>query len=80
MRRGLRRFGPVLQMVEDLSDDDGVFDTGNHFNRSTALFTGFDIDGEYAFEALGPGHGGMALVGCCVFVGRSFTAPGRCDL
>jgi hypothetical protein len=30
--------------------------------------------------SIGPCHGGMALVGCCVFVGRSLTAPGRCDL
>lgn len=48
-----RRFGPVLRIVQNVSDDGRGLDSGNHFNRSTALVTGFDIDLEYSFEALG---------------------------
>ena len=44
MRRGLRRFGVVLQMVEDLSDDGGVFDTSNHLDGAATLLAGFDLE------------------------------------
>jgi hypothetical protein len=50
MKSGLRRLGPFFQMVQNLSDDGGVFDTGNHFNRTTALFTGFDINLEHLIQ------------------------------
>ena len=43
-------------MIQDLFDDDGVLDTRDHFDGAVALATGFDIDCEYAFEALGPSH------------------------
>ena len=47
MRGGLRRFSPVFQMVQNLFDDDWVFDAGNHLDRAATLLTGFDIDLEY---------------------------------
>ena len=37
-----------------------------------------DIDLEYPFEALRPGHGGMALGRGFGLVEGLFTAPGRC--
>jgi hypothetical protein len=48
MRGGLRRFSPVFQRVQNLFDDDWVFDAGNHLDRAAALLAGFDIDLEYA--------------------------------
>ena len=35
-------------MVQNLFDDDWVFDAGNHLDRAATLLTGFDIDLEYA--------------------------------
>ena len=67
-------------MVQDLSDDNGVFDTGDHLDGAAALLTGFDIDLEHAFEALSPSHGGVALGGGFDLVAGPFTAPGRCHL
>jgi hypothetical protein len=49
-------------------------------HNTAALFTGFDNDLEHAFEALRPGHDGMALGGFLISLGGLFTAPGRCHL
>jgi len=35
-------------MIEDPSDHDWVFDTGNHLDNAAALLTGLDIDPEQA--------------------------------
>ena len=68
MGGGLRRFSPIFQMVQNLFDDDWVFDAGNHLDRAATLLTGFDIDLENGVEALRPGHGGVGLSGCPGFV------------
>jgi len=36
-------------MIQDLFNDCRVFDTGNDFDSTTALFTGFDVDVKYTF-------------------------------
>ena len=77
MRQRLGGFGPLFEMMENLSDDDWVFDTGNHFNSTTALLAAFDIDLEHAFESLSPRHGSMALSGCLGLVILSTTSGPR---
>jgi len=67
-------------MIEDPSDHDWVFDTGNHLDNAAALLTGFDTHLECALEALRPRHGGAVLGERFGFVGGSFTAPGRCPI
>ena len=57
---GIGRF-LVIQMFQNLPDCRRVFDTGNNPNRALTLLTDFDIDVEYPFQPLGPGHGGMAF-------------------
>ncbi len=44
MRQWLAGLGPLFEMIENLSDDGRVFDTGNHFNSTTALLAGFDLE------------------------------------
>lgn len=39
----------------------GLLAAGDHLDRVVALVTGFDVDLEHTFEALGPGHGDAAL-------------------
>ena len=41
-----------------------IFDAGDDFHRTAAYPSGFDVDAEYAFQALSPGHG------CPPFGGR----------
>ena len=38
--------------VQNPFHDRPFFNTGDHFDGAAALFTGFDIDLEYPFEAL----------------------------
>ena len=47
-------------MVQNPFHDLQLFDTGDHFDGTAALLTGFDIDLEHAFEALRPAHGSIA--------------------
>ena len=37
-------------MIEDPSDHDWVFDTGNHLDNAAALLSRFDIDLDHAFS------------------------------
>jgi hypothetical protein len=48
MRQWLAGLGPLFEMIENLPDDDRVFDTGDNFDRAATLLAGFDIDLEYA--------------------------------
>ena len=48
-------------MVQNPFYDLRLFDTGDHFDGTPALLTGFDIDLEHAFETLRPAHGSIAL-------------------
>jgi len=41
---GLHRYTVVLSRIQDLFNDCRVFDTGNDFDSTSALFTGFDVD------------------------------------
>lgn len=63
-------------MGENFLNNHWVFDAGNHFHRAAAFPAGFDVDAEYAFQALRPGHG------CPPFGGRLVLPliryPGRC--
>ena len=43
-------------MIEDLSDDFGVFNGGKYFHLATALWANADVDVEYPFEKPRPGH------------------------
>ena len=45
-------------MGEKLDDDRGIFDGRQDGQRAAALGTGGDVDGEHAFEQLGPAHPG----------------------
>jgi len=53
-------------MFQDLADHRRVFYAGNDPYRPPALLTGFDVDTEHEFQALGPGHSGMTLGGVSV--------------
>jgi|GEM_PF-2908549 len=48
VRRRLAGFGPLFEMIENPSDDDRAFDTGDHLDSAAALLSGFDIDLEDA--------------------------------
>ena len=48
-------------MVKDLLDDHGVLHTGDDAHRALALLAGFNVDIEYPFQTLGPGHCHVAL-------------------
>jgi len=43
-------------MNEYLPDHHRVFDTGNYLDGTTTFATGFNIDGKYPFQSLGPSH------------------------
>ena len=58
--------GFLLQVPENLLNDLGVLDAGNHFDLTAAVFTDFDIDIENSFQSLHPGHGTMSLCGTLV--------------
>ncbi len=47
MRRKLRRFAAVLKKIQNPFYDLRLFDTGDHFDGTAALLTGFDIDLEH---------------------------------
>jgi len=67
-------------VVEYLVDDGLILDAGNHFSFAATLLANRHIDVEYPFQALYPGHGLVALLGCFVFVflsGASFSRHGR---
>ena len=49
-------------VLEDRGDDIRIFDAGDDAQRATALGAGLDVDGEDAFQALHPGHGGKGLI------------------
>lgn len=49
------------EKFQNLPDHDRIFDAGNDPDRPLALLAGFNVDIEHPFQALGPGHGGMAL-------------------
>lgn len=78
----------LLKVPEDPFNHHGVFDTGNHFDLTAAVFADFNVDIEYPFESLHRGHGTMALfatlivpvgIGCFWFV-RLFPTLGGCHL
>lgn len=72
-----------MQVVENLADDDGIFDAGDDLHGAAAGLASGDVDVEHALEALCRGHGGMTFGGGLVrgFVRRvgfsSLTTPGR---
>lgn len=49
------------EMIQDLPNDRRVFHTGDYAHRALTLLAGFDINVEYPFQALSPGHGGVAF-------------------
>ena len=49
-------------MLEDRGDDIRIFDAGDDAQRATALGAGLDVDGEDAFQALHPSHGGKGPI------------------
>ena len=49
-------------VLEDRGDDIGIFDAGDDAQFAAALGAGLDVDGEDAFQALRPGHGGKGLI------------------
>ena len=60
----MRRSGLVAcpNVLEDLGDDVGIFDTGNHSELAAAFRASLYIDGEYPFQSLHPGHGGERFI------------------
>ena len=78
----------LLKMLENLLDYLRIFDTGNDFDLTAAVFADFDVDVEDALESLHPGHSAMPLCRTLVVpvdIGRFwwiglFAAFGRCDL
>jgi hypothetical protein len=46
-------------MCQNSVDDVHVFNAGDHPYGSATAAAYLDVDAEYDFEALGPGHGGM---------------------
>ena len=53
----------LFEMIENLSDDDRVPVTRDHFDGATTLDAGLDINLEYPFQVLGPDHGRVPLPG-----------------
>ena len=49
-------------VLKDCSNDIRIFDAGDDSQRATALGAGLDVDGEDAFQALHPSHGGKGLI------------------
>ena len=50
-------------VLEDRGDDIGIFDAGDDAQFAAALGAGLDVEGEGAFQAPHPGHGGKGLIG-----------------
>ena len=55
MRR-IDRHGLPAKVLENPLNDRRLLDAGNDAQPTAALPAGLDVDGEYALEALGPGH------------------------
>ena len=53
-------------MIQNLLNDHRILHAGNDPHRPLALLAGFDVDIEYPFQPLGPGHGGMTFRRCLV--------------
>ena len=49
-------------VLEDRGDDIGIFDAGDDAQFAAALGACLDVDGEDAFQAPHPGHGGKGLI------------------
>lgn len=45
-----------LQMGENFLNNHWIFDAGDDFHCAAAFPAGFDVDYEYAFQALSPGQ------------------------
>ena len=43
-------------MIKDFADDQWIFDAGDNFHCCAATIADIDIDLEYAFKSLRPGH------------------------
>lgn len=68
------------KVSQNLVDNHLIFYAGDHPGFTATLWADRDIDVEYPFQALCPGHGLVALCGCFVFVflsGAAFAAFGR---
>ena len=48
-------------MIQNLLDGHGVFNAGYDAHWTLALLAGLDVDIEYPFQPLGPGHRHMTL-------------------
>ena len=74
MGSGCGRLGALFKVLENLFDDSRVFNTGNHFNGTATMLTGFNVDIEYSLQPLRPSHGSVSLYRrpCFTFRG-SFT-------
>ena len=55
-------------MVQNLPDDEGVFDTSDHLCATTADLASFHVNVEHPFQSLSPGHRHMTLRGCFLIV------------
>lgn len=53
----------IAQMSQDSIDDVLVLNAGDNFYGSTATTANLDIDIEYTFQSLSPGHRGMLFGG-----------------
>ena len=45
-----------LEMAQYLLNHHRIVDASNHFHRAAAFVAGLDVDAEYSFQALSPGH------------------------
>jgi len=48
---GFSRFGALFEVFENLFDDRRVFDTGNNFDGTATMLTGFNVDFEIATQS-----------------------------
>ena len=69
----------LFQVFENLLNDLRIFDTGNDFDVTAAVFADFDVDVEHSLEALHPGHRAVALCGTLVTKERG-QSPFRFEL
>ena len=67
--------GFSVEVLENASDDSGVFDAGDDTHVAAACFAECDIDVEHALEALRPGHGDVALGWICVAIALFCSPP-----
>ncbi|MFT5112443.1 MAG: hypothetical protein ACI8P9_001767 [Parasphingorhabdus sp.] len=49
MGSSFNRFSVVVEVFENLFNDRRIFDTGNNFDCTVAMLTGFNVDVEHAF-------------------------------